>query len=996
VSPDWAAVHGAGQRRRVPLPTYPVEGQRHWVEAGDPLALAVKTDHALHKKADIADWFYLPSWTRALAAPGLPGKTGWLLFNDRVGLAERLAPRLPGAITVSAGERFARSGPDAYTVRPGDRADCDALLQTLQTQGRMPRHVVHLWAVGPQVGGAEAAHAQYFESLVVLAQSLSNDEQPVELTVVSSGLQQVAAEAPIEPHKALLLGPCRVIPHEFPLIRTRSIDVVLPAAPSWQADRLCEQLLVELASSPSDHAVALRGGERWVESFQPTRLPPVTRRAWLRDGGVYLITGGLGGIGLELGAHLAQAAAVKLVLVGRSGLPERDQWAALLADRNTPDTLARKIAQVLSIEARGAEVVIARADVTDETQMRDVVAQARERFGALHGVVHAAGSIDDELMLMKSPESALGVIGPKVRGAIVLDTVLRGTELDFFVLFSSVSSILGLQGQVDYTAANAFLDAFARDRSTRERSRTVAINWSAWQDVGMVAAITAHAAQRAAPVAVGVAQQTSHPWLERHTASSHDSVFSTAFSGSKQWLLAEHVVIGSDALIPGTGFLELARAALEECAEPAVAMGASGAPRPRSVQITDVFFLAPFAVPPAETRELRLTLHKDTGEFVVSSVAPGTAGAGPNHALTHVTGKVAHVEASPQRQVDIEAIRRRCADRIEVLDGFMDQRFMAFGPRWGNLKSILYGHDEALVSLELPAAWQADLQDFHLHPALLDMATGSAQGLIHGFDRSKDFFVPFSYGRLVLRAALPTRLFSHVRAVAGSERNMAVFNVSLFDEHGVEVAEISDFVMRRVDDRAALAASAAAPAATPHAAATALTVFREGMLAAEGMEALDRILGAGVSPQIVASSIDLHDWIAVTDAVPGTEETGAAEPGATPASQGARPSLSTSFVAPRDALEQQVAAIWQKMLGIDAVGVHDDFFELGGHSLLLTQTVTRIRKMAQVDVPLRALFAKPTIGEIADEIRKAQEQPATKAAPALIAVSREGYRVKRS
>jgi hypothetical protein len=210
--------------------------------------------------------------------------------------------------------------------------------------------------------------------------------------------------------------------------------------------------------------------------------------------------------------------------------------------------------------------------------------------------------------------------------------------------------------------------------------------------------------------------------------------------------------------------------------------------------------------------------------------------------------------------------------------------------------------------------------------------------------------------------------------------------------------------MRRVDEPLAMIAAAPAPAAAAaaaHAAAAALAVFREGMLVTEGMDALDRILGApATGPQVVASSIDLLDWLAATDASAAggatgdAESTEAASAGGAPAS--ARPAMSTPYVAPRDDLERSIAAIWQKMLGIAEVGVHDDFFEAGGHSLLLTQTVTRIRKMADVDVSLRSLFARPTVADIADEIRKAQVKPvaAAKPAPALVAVARENYRVR--
>ncbi|HEY9064559.1 MAG TPA: SDR family NAD(P)-dependent oxidoreductase [Burkholderiaceae bacterium] len=1010
IQPDWPALHGGVRRLRVSLPTYPFERKRHWIAAGNPLtqhaAAAPLRDATLRKKPDVGDWFHLPAWRRTLPPPPSPAAEadrGWLVFADAGGFAEQLAARLTGAIVVQAGTSYAQSGPRAFSLRPHERADYEQLVRALQ--GRLPSRILHLWALGdaPANGAGAAFDARYFDSLLFLAQALANeDSSAFELTVVASGVHALASESlPLAPMKALLLGPCRVIPREFPLIRTRVVDVVVPPAGSWQAQRLLDQLGTELAAEPVERSVAWRGAERWVQRFETAALPRPARRDWLREGGVYLITGGLGGIGLELARHLARAARVKLVLVGRSTLPARERWPAL---RAAGDALAGKLQQLAALEAQGAELALESADVTDADQMRGVVARAIARFGALNGVFHAAGTIADELIVMKSRESAQSVIAPKVQGALVLDAVLRGVEHDFLVLFSSVSAILGLQGQVDYTAANAFLDAFAHERSMRERARTVAINWSAWQDVGMAAAISAQQAQRAPHAVHGDGEATRHPWLARCHASTDETVFITPFDRATHWLVGEHVIRDGDALIPGTGYLELARAALEEQAEPAPTMAASGTPRPRWVEIRDVFFLAPFAVRSGEPHELRLVLQRAGGEFAVTSIAPGDAAAA--RTVTHVTGKVAHVDASgdlPPR-VDVAALRARCSERVETLNGFMDQRFMDFGPRWANLEAIHYGRDEALVSLHLPAAFHADLDVHALHPALLDMATGAAQGLIPGFDRTRDFFVPFSYGRVLMRGPLPARLYSHVRYVAGSDRHTAVFRVRLLDEHGAECVAIDDFVMRRVDEPLAMTQAAEGPpsAAAAHAAAAALAVFREGMQVAEGMDALDRILGAATGPQIVASSIDLLEWMAATDAasaVPGGSTPDAASPQApagAPASA-ARPALSTPYVAPRDDLERAIAAIWHKMLGIAEIGVHDDFFEAGGHSLLLTQTVTRIRKMADVDVSLRSLFAKPTIADIADEIRTARakpEQPAAKPVPALVAVSRENYRVR--
>jgi hypothetical protein len=332
---------------------------------------------------------------------------------------------------------------------------------------------------------------------------------------------------------------------------------------------------------------------------------------------------------------------------------------------------------------------------------------------------------------------------------------------------------------------------------------------------------------------------------------------------------------------------------------------------------------------------------------------------------------------------------------------------MSFGPRWGNITGIALGAGEALVDLELPAAFAGDLAHHELHPALLDMATGAVQALIPGFDDANDFHVPFSYERLRLHAPLPRRLSSHVRLRAGGAKDLPTFDVILFDDAGRLLVEIAGFVMKRVSDRGALSGAALGP--RPDVApresgaeglATALreAAFIEGILPAEGLEALERIVAARLGPQVVASSLDLREWIVATARAnqPVAAPSAASDADAVAIAPAARPQLSTTFVAPRDEEEERVAGLWRAMLGVEQVGVHDNFFELGGHSLLLTQTITRLRKLAGVDIPLAALLTTLTIEEMAREVGRVKAAGKSQAGPAMKAVSREAYRAKRT
>ncbi|HVR95482.1 MAG TPA: acyltransferase domain-containing protein [Thermoanaerobaculia bacterium] len=526
---DWQAFWAGETRRRVPLPTYPFERQRYWVDpvldgAAAPTAARRVT---LDKQPDMADWFYRPVWKPAPLPEGTHPEGGWLVFCDPEGLGDALAERLRGAVRVLPGAAFAEVGPNTYEIDPARPGDYDALLAAVGK--RLTAGVVHLWSAAP-VGADEPFERiqdRGFYSLLFLAQALGKRglTAPVRIEVVTSQVQRVTGGEALVPEKATLIGPCRVIPQEFPRLTCRAIDV----EPSMTADRL----LAELAVDGDEPMIAWRDGERFVQSFEREPLSEVPGTpARLRERGVYLITGGLGGLGLTVAGYLARTVQARLVLTGRSPFPPREEWDGWLAAHGEAgDPVSARIHQLLEIEEAGGEVLAVSADAADLGSMRAVIDQARSRFGALHGVIHMAGTPGGGIIQLKTREAAARIMAPKVEGARVLDALFpsppdplsqppsqapgRGGEesealelndsqlpspggqggrlgeglgvraLDFLVVFSSIASVLGEFGQADYCGANAFLDAFAQRNAARGGVPTVTIDWDIWREVGL-------------------------------------------------------------------------------------------------------------------------------------------------------------------------------------------------------------------------------------------------------------------------------------------------------------------------------------------------------------------------------------------------------------------------------------------------------------------------------------------------------------------------------
>jgi acyl transferase domain-containing protein/acyl carrier protein len=463
----------AGQRRqRVVLPSYPFERQRHWIDSSSS---DDEPRNSAERKAALEDWFYVSSWKRT-ALPSVEAthepQRCWWVFMDGCGVAADLVRRLEQqgqtVIRLTAGAELRQLEPRAYCLRPASRADYVRLVRQLQEQGATPHKIVHLWSVRPrrEPTGAnrfEQSQEAGFYSLLYLVQVLGeqNLTAPLDLVVVANHLQDVTGEERLDPERATLLGPCRVIPLEYPHVSCRSVDVEASAADASTGDLLW----AELHAETSDTTIAYRGRYRWTQSFEPIRLGTASG-ARLRANGVYLITGGMGGVGLTLAEGLARQVQAKLVLTGRSA--------------------SRTSRKLEHLEQLGAEVLVLSADVADVSQMEEVVRQTRARFGELNGVIHAAGVPGGRMLQLETAEDAARVLSPKVMGTLAIDHVLRDVPLDFLVLCSSLGAILPGFGQVDYCAANAFLDAYALHRNrVRPETFTVSVNWGRWGEVGM-------------------------------------------------------------------------------------------------------------------------------------------------------------------------------------------------------------------------------------------------------------------------------------------------------------------------------------------------------------------------------------------------------------------------------------------------------------------------------------------------------------------------------
>lgn len=495
IEPNWKVLHSDTRPRRVSLPTYPFERQRYWIQ---PIAKqnssSTSSASPLIKKTDVADWFYVPSWKRTLpqllsSSEALGENDVWLVLESESGkFTHHLFHennKLGRKVSVKCGDDFRLLSKDCYQISPDNRDDWEALFQHLLADDLWPARILYTWADASQAFEAndDASLDRIFLSLMFLAQTISkiSSSRAVQINIATEQSCSVTGEKISQLAAASLPILCKVISLECPNISCRLIDL----DPNQHAVATLER---ELLSDASGQTVVYRGSTRWIDTYEPVQLEnDFPKTIHLTDQGTYLITGGLGGLGLTFAQYLARTVRAHLLLTTRSKFPPETEWEMLLQAETTPAPLKERIRGLKSIINAGGTVAVVEADTCDLSRMREVVAECRSLRGALHGIIHAAGLPSMSMIQSKSRVEAIATLSPKTTGMRWIAECLGSENLQFVLLCSSISAIVPSYGLADYATANAYLDAFANAFDEKTNTRVISVNWDTWRDVGMAA-----------------------------------------------------------------------------------------------------------------------------------------------------------------------------------------------------------------------------------------------------------------------------------------------------------------------------------------------------------------------------------------------------------------------------------------------------------------------------------------------------------------------------
>lgn len=931
----------AGRRRA--LPTYPFQRQRYWLDPVEPAPSSSSPRTAARAAFD--DWFHVTDWRTV--SPGTAGRAlgRVLVFGGAKGLGRSLARALAepaeDVVEIEVGHRFEREG-GLLRIHP-DRAE-DWAHVIAAAQGCS--HVVYAWPADlADLADDASATAVCFDHLLALVKRLDLFAVQPRLLVVTADAQSLGGK--VSPCQALVAGPVRTVSQEVTNASASWLDLASDDIRQFP-EQSVQCIVDEMRCDDDASTVAWRNRRRMLPSASRFRLPAQAQPAapGLREGGTYLITGAFGGVGQVLAEHLSQRYRARIVMVGRQSLPAEGERDAVIARLAPGDDVRRRLHLLRRVASFGGRVHVITADVADQAALTDGL----EALGIarLDGVFHAAGVLEDSLIALKPLDVAHRVLWPKVQGTRAIQ-VLRRYQPRFFLYFSSLSALAGVPGQVDYTAANAYLDAFAADADrTSADCRHIAVQWSMWREAGMAAKLAASTGH--APAPPGDADLTCHAVLawHRHDADGSDHHYGLVTPDSL-WYLGQHRLRDGDAVLPGAGYVALIGTA--------VAGGGAGFV---PFELRDLRFHAPLIIASREQRLIRIELGPAQGGSRAVSVS--SVGSSDDDPIEHLTASVGPPTAHEP------AVALPEVPGLTAVPGEYVHPLLAFGPEWDCLAGIAASREDAEVRLLLRST--GELATTPLHPGLLDMAIGAAQRCLATGDAG-DHLLPSRFERLVVLAPLQAAMSSRTKARSATGNEMRL-DVDVYGDGGALLVAARGFSLKATRRSGAAPRLRSRPSRPAHRALDA--GFGSGLTNQEAMRIVETILGAFAPSQVSIATRDLQQMLdelrSRPDAVrPGDErEATAFMP---------RPDLGTAFAPAHTELQRSLLALWEEALEIRGIGIHDDFFELGGHSLLLTRLVSRLRKDRRVALPLESAFEEPTVSAWAMQVESGSDAAVT-------------------
>ncbi|NVO09472.1 MAG: SDR family NAD(P)-dependent oxidoreductase [Bacteroidales bacterium] len=849
---NWEKFNEQRKGKKITLPTYPFQRKHFPInnelfsklpQSGKEFSITSEKNHHNIKEHDIIhDWFYTPLWKESslnVISPNSLQDDSIIFYNENElskSFINSFLVEYPNTCTIKNTGKYEKIGEKAFNLNIENYDDFVQVFKNLNLKKNF--NIITLFNTysirDHKLQNSDGIKQSSFYSFLYIAKAIGSLQlnQPVGLYNISNNMCNVINNEGTDFEKSLSLGICSVIENEFPNIVCKTIDFDQDEYLQINNNSLIDCLINEICNPEKIKIVALRQSKRFIRDVKKLNIDN-HNSIRLKNNGVYVITGGLGGIGLTICEHLAQKSGCTFVLTTRSAFPERKEWDAILVNKNSTDKITFKINALKKIEQSGSKVLINKCDVSNYQDMKLMFENIKKEHGSINGVIHSAGIADGGLIRARTKDLSEKVLSPKFEGTLILDELIDKNECDFIVLFSSLASIEAHIGEVAYCAGNTFLDYYANYKNCNSKVHYLSINWDGWNEVGMAVDSAKDLAEKfnlknnnnlkdiaikpvqgkqifdiafssklsqiaiSSKSLIGNKENTTEP-NKKAEIQSHETekqlthfyfnkvvtnnnatvTYYATLSLKNCWVLKEHI-IKNIHIFPGTGYIDIVYQAFVDLTKSYVN------------EINDLVFLNPLTINENEEKNVSVILKKSNKYFDFKIIS--TNRQSNNSPIIHATGKIKKLNPGQNEQEKFNIQNIIDAYKLKEND-INSSNYIEFGKRWQNLEKVYTSQNTGLVKLKLSANFENDIKDTKLHPALLDCASGFMIDYIEGN------YIPYSYHSIKIFKRIPAEMHSFIQ-VDKRSRGSVSFSGSIFDYSGDEIIRVKDYALKEISEK---------------------------------------------------------------------------------------------------------------------------------------------------------------------------------------------------
>jgi len=955
IDADYELLFKEDKVGRIPMPLYAFDRKRYIVERYSSKERIEEKDEI--KNLDLSQWGYIQSLKKTLdskiilkqynnsltqeKAENIDNEQ-YLIFGDDTRITNTLRKFANNkAIKVVRSEYFSKINTYEYTINPSNKEDYKRLFSNLKSDGIIANRIIHLWNISEgKTNDEDYDELNAFYSPLYLEQALTefSDTSKINLLFVCDGLLNVGNEEIISPMKALLVGPVRTIRKESKHIFARLVDI---DSSEKANNNISKMLFDEVSIFNDDLVIALRKNGRWIEIFEKTQLPEFYKftNTFKKDG-IYLITGGTGGMGLEFAKYATQSENSKIILTYQSSMPDRQRWSEYIK-YNDGDLMSEKLKTIIELENSGATISLVQLDIANELQVADLAKFIEKKWGQLNGIIHAAGKAGGGIIALKTPEMANEVIHPKTKGALLLNKYMSRFNVDFNIYFSSITAVVPEPSRIDYMGANSFLDYYAKYQNQKGKGVNISINWGPWSKVGMAARWKE--IKEANNRKLYENENYKKQGLHKEEINNSAEIYAIGIDITNDWVFKEHLVGGQETLV-GTFIIDCFNK-LAEIKFPN-----------QTHNISDLYFTRPVFVKKQFSPLFRLSViteqkgyriqflflesSEDNAHWEVAATCFITASADSNAPIDNINDLLRGFIKDNDRALMFKEVKK---------DG---EELLKYSDRWMNITERYQKNNVFIIHQQLNHDFQHDFHHFALHPAILDSLFAN---IFSG--RSSDLYLPFSYKELSIYSGFTNNMYARVELldVIENSPDTISFNAMVFDENGKAILKVDNYTFMNMAKKQL--------STNNNESEDFQSDDEENILPQEGIDIFERVMNYGIEGNIILSPYNILNDIE-TAFIDKEKELEDVEE----ASTYERPDLSSEYVAPSNEIEESIAKIWGQILGIGKIGINDHFNELGGNSLLIVQALSNISQAFEMEIPISAFKDTETVKSLAEYI----------------------------